>query len=37
MAEQLAKALEQLIHNNEIKSTMDVLEQSCSKKTDKPS
>ena len=37
MAEQLAKVLEQLIHNSEIKSVADVLEQSCSKKVDKPS
>ena len=37
MAEKLAKVLEQLIHTGEIKSVADVLEQSCSKKADKPS
>jgi len=37
MAERLAKVLEHLIHQKEISSVVDVLEQSCSKKPEKPS
>ena len=37
MAEQLAKVLQQVISTKDIKNVVDVLEQSCSKKTDKPS
>jgi len=37
MAERLAKVLEHFIHHKEVGSVADVLEQSCSKKPEKPS
>ena len=37
MAEKLAKVSEHFIHQKEVSSVADVLEQSCSKKPEKPS
>ena len=37
MAEQLTKVLQQVIGTKKIKNVVDVLEQGCSKKNDKPS